>query len=147
MDKTPTSLHLSVALSAAQVESIAAAVLALVDAELDERVATRLGQVLVGGPSDDVWSSVTDVAARLGVHPRTVYRALRAGRLQGDRVGSRWRVKPDALADWLAKASAARREPAPRPTPIAAARLEPRRPSAGESQTSFRARARAAGAG
>ncbi|WP_152360153.1 helix-turn-helix domain-containing protein [Microlunatus speluncae] len=41
--------------------------------------------------------SVRDVAARLGVHERTVRNYLRRGALQGTRIGKQYRISGDAL--------------------------------------------------
>jgi molybdopterin-binding protein len=43
------------------------------------------------------WLSVDQVAAALGAHPEVVRRWLRAGQLQGFKVGRSWHVPPDAL--------------------------------------------------
>ena len=42
--------------------------------------------------------TVTDVAAHLRISRESVYRLLYAGRLAGYRVGSLWRITPEALA-------------------------------------------------
>lgn len=46
------------------------------------------------------WLSPEDVAERVGVSRRTVYRALNAGHLEGRRAGARWRVPSSALSVW-----------------------------------------------
>lgn len=51
---------------------------------------------------DERLMTVTDVAAMLGVSERSVYRALRDGRLRGDRIGSTWRISAAAVDDWKA---------------------------------------------
>ena len=51
-----------------------------------------------------------EVARRLRLHPRTVYRLLQSGRLTGVRVGRRWRVPADALGNSGGMAQAARHE-------------------------------------
>lgn len=88
------------------------------------------------------WITVAETARRVGVHPRTVYRALVSGALAGERVGSRWRIRPAAVEAWLQPPELATvRQPAPhahrstaRPRPAA-------QPASGGS---FRARALAA---
>ena len=49
---------------------------------------------------DERLMTVGDVAAMLGVSERSVYRALRDGRLRGDRIGSSWRISVAAVDDW-----------------------------------------------
>jgi excisionase family DNA binding protein len=44
---------------------------------------------------------VSEVAARLGVNPKTVYRMLETGQLRGVRAGRLWRVPVEALDDYL----------------------------------------------
>ena len=44
---------------------------------------------------------VADVAGRLGVNPKTVYRMLETGQLRGVRAGRLWRVPADALDEYL----------------------------------------------
>lgn len=44
--------------------------------------------------------SVEEVAAAVRVSERSVYRALRDGRLRGDRIGSRWRISAAAVEEW-----------------------------------------------
>lgn len=43
-----------------------------------------------------------EVSEKLNVSRPTVLRWLRTGKLEGFRVGGRWRVTPEALADFLA---------------------------------------------
>jgi excisionase family DNA binding protein len=46
-----------------------------------------------------------DEAARfLRIHPSTVKRYARTGRLPGFRVGNRWRFRPSELDDWARSA-------------------------------------------
>lgn len=45
--------------------------------------------------------NLKQAAARLGVHYMTVYRYVRQGRLPARRVGTEWRVSPDAVASFL----------------------------------------------
>ena len=93
------ALELTLRLSPAQLGEIAAAVADL----LDGHVSARVEAALVGTRSEDGERllSVTEVAERVGVSRRTVYRALSGGALVGELVGSRWRVRPDAVASWL----------------------------------------------
>jgi excisionase family DNA binding protein len=45
--------------------------------------------------------TVDEAAEMLGVHVRTVYAELRAGRLPGRKVGRSWRLHRDGIATWL----------------------------------------------
>lgn len=42
-----------------------------------------------------------EVAAMLRVHPETVLRALRSGKLSGTKVGRQWRVARETLEEYL----------------------------------------------
>lgn len=46
--------------------------------------------------------TVKQVSAVLSVHPETVKRLLRAGKLKGFKVGKDWRVSEDALRELVA---------------------------------------------
>lgn len=48
--------------------------------------------------------NLKQVAARLGVHYMTAYRYVRQGRLAAVRVGTEWRVSPDAIVAFLDEA-------------------------------------------
>jgi excisionase family DNA binding protein len=50
-------------------------------------------------PEDQIMI-VKDVAAYLRVHPATVYRLLRQGKLPAFRVGADWRFRQDQIAAW-----------------------------------------------
>jgi excisionase family DNA binding protein len=63
--------------------------------------------------SDDHAMTVGEVAAALKVSERSVYRALRDGRLRGQRLGSSWRISAAAVEDW----KLGRRGGAASPTP------------------------------
>lgn len=43
------------------------------------------------------WLSTSEVAEKLAVTRQTVNDWIRVGKLPADRVGKRWRVKPEAL--------------------------------------------------
>ena len=45
--------------------------------------------------------TVDEVAKILKVHPRTVYRALESGQLEGFRIGASWRVTQEALSAFV----------------------------------------------
>ncbi len=36
--------------------------------------------------------TIREVADKLGVHPMTIYRLIKAGKLRGHKVGSVWRI-------------------------------------------------------
>jgi excisionase family DNA binding protein len=94
--------------------------------QLAERLAPRVAAHLADSPTPGSgnqarsWMTVGEVATATRLHPQTVYRHLRSGRLQGDHAGSRWRVAPEALEDYLSTAP-----PSQRPRPKA--RSPPRR--------------------
>ena len=46
--------------------------------------------------------TLAEIAKYLGVHPMTVYRMLKTGRLPGFKLGRQWRTKKDLLDAWLA---------------------------------------------
>jgi excisionase family DNA binding protein len=48
--------------------------------------------------------TVDEAAEMLGVHVRTVYAELRAGRLPGRKVGRSWRLHRDGITAWLSRA-------------------------------------------
>lgn len=48
--------------------------------------------------------SVAEVAERLGVSEQTVLRLITAGDLGAHKVGKQYRIDPQALADYLARA-------------------------------------------
>lgn len=106
--------------SAASVEAIAEAVLVLVDQDLHDLAAARIDEALSRrGGDPETWLSVGEVAEVLGVHQRTIYRALSTGRLAGVRVGSHWRVRRADMDEWL------RQQNQRRPLPAASTRPAP----------------------
>lgn len=48
----------------------------------------------------NVWT-IVEVAAYLRVHPGTVYRLTRTGKLPAFKVGGEWRFFSDMIDDWL----------------------------------------------
>lgn len=44
--------------------------------------------------------TITELSAHLRVHPTTIYRLLREGRIPGFRVGSAWRFSRAAIESW-----------------------------------------------
>ena len=70
-----------------------------------ERLITERVDRAAGGrsePIEDRWLKVSEVAERVGACERTVYRALHSGALEGERLGSHWRIRPAAVDAWLA---------------------------------------------
>ena len=65
--------------------------------------------------------TLAEIAKYLGVHPMTIYRMLKAGRLPGFKLGRQWRTKKDVLDAWLVAQMPQQRQPscsvekAPRP--------------------------------
>ena len=49
--------------------------------------------------SEDILT-ITELSAHLRVHPTTIYRLLREGRIPGFRVGSAWRFSRAAIEVW-----------------------------------------------
>ncbi len=45
--------------------------------------------------------TVAEVAQRLAVHPKTVYRMLEGGSIRGVRAGRVWRIPPESLEEFL----------------------------------------------
>lgn len=73
------------------------------------------------GLDPEPFMTAEEVARAARLHPQTVYRHLRSGRLRGQLVGSRWRISPDAYDDYVStgrlsqaprRTSASRRRPA-----------------------------------
>jgi excisionase family DNA binding protein len=48
---------------------------------------------------DDIFT-IKELSEHLRVHPTTIYRLLRQGRLPGFRVGSNWRFNRSAIEAW-----------------------------------------------
>ncbi|HLW70986.1 MAG TPA: helix-turn-helix domain-containing protein [Candidatus Binataceae bacterium] len=49
--------------------------------------------------SDEIFT-IKELSEHLRVHPTTIYRLLRQGRLPGFRVGSNWRFNRTAIEQW-----------------------------------------------
>lgn len=45
--------------------------------------------------------TVNQVAELLHLHPMTVYRLAKEGKLPGFKVGGRWRFRKDSMEDWM----------------------------------------------
>ncbi|HUY29216.1 MAG TPA: helix-turn-helix domain-containing protein [Candidatus Binataceae bacterium] len=52
----------------------------------------------MAGDSDIL--TIAELSRHLRVHPTTIYRLLRQGRIPGFRVGSAWRFNKDAIEKW-----------------------------------------------
>ena len=50
--------------------------------------------------SEDQIFTIKELSEHLRVHPTTIYRLLRQGRLPGFRVGSNWRFNRAAIEEW-----------------------------------------------
>jgi excisionase family DNA binding protein len=50
--------------------------------------------------SDEEILTITELSVHLRVHPTTIYRLLREGRIPGFRVGSAWRFSRSAIERW-----------------------------------------------
>jgi excisionase family DNA binding protein len=55
--------------------------------------------VAQAAPSDQIFT-IKELSEHLRVHPTTIYRLLRQGRLPGFRVGSNWRFSREAIEQW-----------------------------------------------
>jgi excisionase family DNA binding protein len=51
-------------------------------------------------PSQDEIFTIKELSEHLRVHPTTIYRLLRQGRLPGFRVGSNWRFNRAVIEQW-----------------------------------------------
>ena len=123
---------------------LAEALLGRVEELISERVDGLAGSASVDR-ADDRWLRVSEVAERVGACERTVYRALRSGALVGERLGSRWRIRPAAVEAWLSRPadpSGPARPSGPRAPPRASAA-----PRGGTFTARARARSTASAAG
>ena len=116
-------------------ELLADALLGQVEGLLAKRIEALTAEA--APPQGERWLRVSEVAERVGACERTVYRALRSGRLAGERLGAQWRIRPEAVAAWLAASS----DPPPAPARPARGPTAPGRRAA--EATSYRTRARA----
>ena len=60
-------------------------------------IRSRLAPIM---PSQDEIFTIKELSEHLRVHPTTIYRLLRQGRLPGFRVGSNWRFNRAAIEQW-----------------------------------------------
>jgi excisionase family DNA binding protein len=56
--------------------------------------------MLVAMASEEEILTISELSAHLRVHPTTIYRLLREGRIPGFRVGSAWRFSRVAIEKW-----------------------------------------------
>lgn len=45
--------------------------------------------------------TVKDVAEYLDVHPMTIYKYVRDGRIPAFKIGDSWRIRKDAMQKWI----------------------------------------------
>jgi excisionase family DNA binding protein len=75
-----------------------AEVIAYVSQSAAKNSARRSGGNLMA--SEDQIFTIKELSEHLRVHPTTIYRLLRQGRLPGFRVGSNWRFNRAAIEEW-----------------------------------------------
>ena len=73
------------------------ALLGVLDEDALAQFAERLRPHLEGHGHGDELLTPTEVAARLKLHPKTVVRMAREGRIAAVKVGTSWRFNPDRL--------------------------------------------------
>ncbi len=78
--------------------NLGAALLASLDGEALRALAERLRPYLEDQPDDRPLLNPAQVADRLRLHPKTVVRMARDGRLPAVKIGTGWRFHPDRLA-------------------------------------------------
>jgi excisionase family DNA binding protein len=84
---------------------VTAALVAAVIADptaLDELAAALAPRLTATQPAPNGALTTSQAAMHVGVHERTVRRALAAGTLSGHTVAGRWRIAPADLATWIA---------------------------------------------
>jgi excisionase family DNA binding protein len=96
--------------------------LALSDADL-RPLADRLAPFLEGSQPESTFLTVTQAAARLGVHPNTVYRMIAAKQIGATRAGRLWRIPEGELARVASAEPHAGRRRGGRPAPEASRRF------------------------
>ena len=55
--------------------------------------------------ADDDILTVKEICDLLQVHPSTVYKLIREGRIPSFRIGSEWRFRKDVIRRWMAEKS------------------------------------------
>jgi excisionase family DNA binding protein len=109
--------------------NLGAALLASLDDQTLHSLAERLRPYLTADPDDRPLLTPAQAGERLRLHPKTVVRMARDGRLQAVKVGTGWRFHPDQLHI----------TPPTRPTPSKASCSPPRRRHAEHEPASVRA--------
>src|SRR3954466_14684306 len=73
--------------------------------------------------------TVSEVAVRVRVSPKTVERAIHRGDLEASQLALRgaWRIQPEAVDAWIQKTSNRNARPKPAPAPVDMAALPDRR--------------------
>jgi len=61
---------------------------------------SKPAQNISQGAQGDQIFTIKELSEHLRVHPTTIYRLLRQGRLPGFRVGSNWRFSREAIELW-----------------------------------------------
>lgn len=61
--------------------------------------AKSIASMAQAAQSDQIFT-IKELSEHLRVHPTTIYRLLRQGRLPGFRVGSNWRFSREAIEQW-----------------------------------------------
>ena len=95
---------LDITLRAAEATKLKAEVSAVGASNIRSRLAPSMA-------SQDEIFTIKELSEHLRVHPTTIYRLLRQGRLPGFRVGSNWRFNRAAIEQW--ERSQASDSPAP----------------------------------
>jgi len=108
---------------------LAAALLAALDDQSIAQLAERLRPYLAAGPQRRPLLTPAEAAERLRLHPKTVVRMARDGRLPATKIGTGWRFHPDQLHI----------TPKAVPVSIPPAYLAPRRPHRCSEPASVRA--------
>jgi len=81
--------------------------MAKIDPELVADIAEKMGRTpdevlsLFRPPNEFDVLDVADMAERLDMNERTVYRLIRSGELPAKKVGGQWRITVRAFANWL----------------------------------------------
>lgn len=76
---------------------LGAALLGVLDEDALAQFAERLRPHLEGHGHDDELLTPAEAAARLKLHPKTVVRMAREGRIAAVKIGTGWRFHPDLL--------------------------------------------------
>jgi excisionase family DNA binding protein len=65
-----------------------------------KKISNRPIQSMAEVAQSDQIFTIKELSEHLRVHPTTIYRLLRQGRLPGFRVGSNWRFSREAIEQW-----------------------------------------------